>query len=441
MAKPKLALIPASQGSKVFSVLPSDGSGDFDFSRSGSATRINSQGLIEEVSNGQSRLNYPLIDGVVNGCPSLLLEPQRTNLLEYSEDFSQSVWGKISINTEIISNNSISPNGSLNSDKLNASATYGGLLGFQDGFSVQSGSDYSVSFFAKKGNLKYLQLFHGGSQVVGNARTNFDLENGIVAVSDSGHDASIENYGNGWFRCIVSLGALSTTLQLYFNAVKDANAIRSSSSNFNENDNLFIWGVQLEEGDYPTSYIPTNGTSVTRLAETANGAGNADTFNDSEGVLMAESKALANDETSRVIACISNGSSSLNRLVLQYTNLVGGNEIVAFAQTPSGYSSVLTVGIANALEYNKFAVVYDDSQNNFDLWVNGEKLGNGSFNYSFTPSELNTIKFAGVTSNPLYGKIKQLQYHNSALTDSELETLTSWDSFIDMATSQLYTIQ
>ena len=151
-----------------------------------------------------------------------------TNLIHYSEDFSQSVWGKISINTEIISNNSISPNGSLNSDKLNASATYGGLLGFQDGFSVQSGSDYSVSFFAKKGNLKYLQLFHGGNQVVGNARTNFDLENGIVAVSDSGHDASIENYGNGWFRCIVSLGALSTTLQLYFNAVKDANAIRSS---------------------------------------------------------------------------------------------------------------------------------------------------------------------------------------------------------------------
>ena len=73
MPKPKLALIPASQGSKVFSVLPSDGSGDFDFSRSGKATRINSQGLIEEVSNGQSRLNYPMIDGKVVGCPSLII--------------------------------------------------------------------------------------------------------------------------------------------------------------------------------------------------------------------------------------------------------------------------------------------------------------------------------------------------------------------------------
>ncbi len=85
MAKPKLALIPAAQGSKLFSVLPSSGVGDFDFSRSGKATRINSQGLIEEVSNGQSRLNYPMIDGKVVGCPHHILEPARTNLITYSE--------------------------------------------------------------------------------------------------------------------------------------------------------------------------------------------------------------------------------------------------------------------------------------------------------------------------------------------------------------------
>jgi len=94
MAKPKLALIPASQGSKLFSVLPSSGVGDFDFTRSGSATRINSQGLIEEVANGQSRLNYPMIDGVVKGCPHHILEPERLQKIQYSEDFSQSYWTK-----------------------------------------------------------------------------------------------------------------------------------------------------------------------------------------------------------------------------------------------------------------------------------------------------------------------------------------------------------
>ena len=435
MAKPKLALIPASQGSKVFSVLPSDGSGDFDFSRSGSATRINSQGLIETVSSGQSRLNYPMIDGKVVGCPHHILEPHSaTNLIHYSEDFSQSVWGKISINTEIISNNSISPNGSLNSDKLNASATYGGLLGFQDGFSVQSGSDYSVSFFAKKGNLKYLQLFHGGSQVVGNARTNFDLENGIVAVSDSGHDASIENYGNGWFRCIVSLGALSTTLQLYFNAVKDANAIRSSPSNFNENDNLFIWGVQLEEGDYATSYIPTNGSAVTRLAETANGAGNADTFNDSEGVLMAEISALVSSDGSRDIE-ISDGNT--NRIIIQY-NSIGTIQVYVLVNGVATYTSEYTTLIT---QFNKIALKY--KENDFALWVDGFEADSSNSGSVFSSNTLTQLDFLkGVDSSlNFYGNTKQIQYHNSVLTDSELEQLTSWDSFIDMAQGQLYTIE
>ena len=77
MAKPKLALIPAAQGSKLFSVLPSSGVGDFTFTRSGSATRINSQGLIETVANGVSRLNYPMIDGKVERLSKSpkLLEP------------------------------------------------------------------------------------------------------------------------------------------------------------------------------------------------------------------------------------------------------------------------------------------------------------------------------------------------------------------------------
>ena len=94
MAKPKLALIPAAQGTKFYSVLPSDGSGDFDFTRGSVATRINAQGLIENVASGQSRLDYPLIDGVQKGCPHHILEPARTNSFPYSESFSNSDWTK-----------------------------------------------------------------------------------------------------------------------------------------------------------------------------------------------------------------------------------------------------------------------------------------------------------------------------------------------------------
>ena len=101
-------MIPSGVGiDTLYSVLPSDGVGDFNFSRSGSATRINKDGLIETVASNVPRLNYPLIDGIVSGCPSLLLEPQRINTLSYSEDFSQSYWNSGGVT--VSSNDAISP--------------------------------------------------------------------------------------------------------------------------------------------------------------------------------------------------------------------------------------------------------------------------------------------------------------------------------------------
>jgi len=99
MAKPKLALIPSGYSDgKIYSILPSNGDADFTTTRASSATRINSDGFIENVDSGIPRLDYPLIDGVVSGCPSLLLEPQRTNLIPYSEDFSNAAWIKQNVN-------------------------------------------------------------------------------------------------------------------------------------------------------------------------------------------------------------------------------------------------------------------------------------------------------------------------------------------------------
>ena len=83
--KASLLLIPTGYKSqKVYSIFPTDGVGDFDFSRSSSATRIAKNGLITTVAANVPRLEYPMIDGVVNGCPSLILEPQRTNLITNS---------------------------------------------------------------------------------------------------------------------------------------------------------------------------------------------------------------------------------------------------------------------------------------------------------------------------------------------------------------------
>jgi hypothetical protein len=420
MAKPKLALIPAAQGSKFYSVLPSSGVGDFDFTRSGSATRINSQGLIESVANGVSRLNYPMIDGVVKGCPHHILEPQRTNLVQYSEDFSQSYWTKSGLLAT--TSGQLSPKGDLSAFKL-VEDTSNGLHRIQ--MQNQSGSGNIVySIFAKYESKEIIYI----QQPWSSNNAWFNIKQGIV-LSSVNCIASIENQGNGWYKCAVVATNVSSGLNGFYFGLSNQDGSFTYSGN--GTSSASFWGAQIEQGSYPTSYIPTNGTAVTRSAETAYGSGDASTFNDSEGVLMAEISALANDGLNRYIT-ISDGSAS-NRVALRIDtdNKIGGFVTDLTSQASFRYE-------INTLNFSKVAIKY--KTNDFSLFVNGFEVLtdlNGS-----TPSGLNVINYRdSISGDDFYGKTKQLQYFDTALTDSDLEQLTSWVSFQEMAEGQLYTIE
>jgi hypothetical protein len=425
MAIPKLALIPSTVGGSVYSVLPSNGDGDFDFTRASAATRINAQGLIETVAVGNNRLNYPLIDGVVSGCPSLLLEPQRTNLALYSEQFDNAAWTKS--NSSITANAATSPDGYTNADKIVENTATSGHTTFQS-ISVTSGATYTISAFGKAAERTRLWLdLYGGTN-----SANFDLSNGTILASSVGITAKIENYGNGWYRC--SITGVAPAATIYPNVGPTTSSTTDNQYTGNGTNGLYLWGAQLEEGSYPTSYIPTSGTTATRSAETCNNAGDVNTFNDSEGILFAEISALANDGTNRRIS-ISNGSTS-DRIVLGYT--ASSNQLIVLVSSNSVSGVASIVNIDNSLQFNKIALKY--KLNDFALWINGiEVLTDNSLN---SPIGLNDLSFEGADNlNDFYGSTKQIQYYNTALNDSDLETLTSWDSFSDMAIGQLYTIE
>ena len=408
MAKPKLALIPAAQGDKFYSVLPSSGVGDFDFTRSGGATRINSQGLIETVADGVSRLNYPLIDGKVVGCPSHLLEPSKQNALQRSEEFNDSYW--INNGVTISANQIISPSGSLTADLLTGVSGGFGVIRF----STWTATNKVASCFAKKGSSNLFKISNASLSYIG---VTFDLENGIVTTEDSGFEGEIENYGNGWFRCTaIDTSARSGTFSLGVNSASES---------------VYIWGAQLES-DYKTSYIPTTTTAVTRSAETATNSGDADTFNDSEGVFMAE--LLWTATSSNIYISIDDNTS--NNRILIYSNST--DDIKALVGSGGVTQAAFTANNQDPTTFNKVAVKY--KQNDFALWINGIKLLTDTV--GSTPIGLDTLGFrAGGGTNPLHGSVKQIQYFDSALTDSELEKLTSWTSFSDMANGQLYSIK
>ena len=259
----------------------------------------------------------------------------------------------------------------------------------------------------------------------------FDLTNGVIITQGGSNliSANIEFYGNGWYRCSITFTAQFSFIPSYF-------AVQNGSLDYYTGDGtsgIYIWGAQLELGSYPTSYIVSNsGLDTTRVAETANNSGDASTFNDSEGVLMAEISALANDSSTRVIT-ISDGTNN-ERVQLFY---IGSNQIASNV-TDGGVGQASMISSVNILNNNKFAFKY--KLNDLALWSNGFKVSVDTV--ATMPTGLNTLSYDnGIGASVFYGNTKQIQYFDSALNDSELETLTSWTSFSEMATSQLYSIQ
>jgi hypothetical protein len=230
MATPTLTMIPSGyKAEKVYSVLPTNGDGDFTFNRNDAGTRVNKNGLIEQVATDIPRLDYS--DG---SCPSLLLEPSSLNLALYSQDFSQSDWTVFDVSKS--ANSVISPDGTLNASKLTALS--GTNKAFQQLVTVSADPSnnrvYSGSIYVKSSSVTSCSLR------VGSATSN----NAITITSE-------------WqrFDAQYTLAATST-------------AVRLGIVLNNEGDDVDVAFAQLEEQSFATSYIPTTTQTSSRSAET-----------------------------------------------------------------------------------------------------------------------------------------------------------------------------
>ena len=411
-----LLLIPTGyKAEKLYSIFPTSGVGDFDFARTTSATRVAKNGFITTVGTNVPRLNYDILDGEVVGCPHLLLEPSRTNLLPYSNDFSDSAWTKIQSGTGLIPvvtpNSLISPDGTLNASKVvfntGSGVSSSDLSFLEDTVSATSGISINQSVYLKGENGGETILIRGAA---GGSYTTLTLTNKWVRYNST--EIS---------------GASSSSWSIGLRQGLGGVVINSTAT-------IYIYGAQFEVGSYPTSYIPTNGevNGVTRAAETCNGAGNAATFNDSEGVLMAEISALADTVTTYNSIGLGN-NSAFNRIGLGFKS---PNTVYVYKH--DGSNSWLAFETIDINSFNKVALSYKTNDNHF--WVNGFKLASNTTIEDV--SNISELDFeASYGGEKFYGKTKQIQYHSTALSDSDLEKLTSWTSFEDMAQSQLYTIQ
>ena len=371
----------------------------FNFTRATSATRVNKEGLIDVVGN-----NEPRIDFKDDSKGALLLEPSRTNILPYSNKFINTGWQYY--RGTIIANATISPDGTLNASRYQEDSQTGGHLFRRQSLSITNGLSYTGSIFVKKGELSVVRLA-SNSTSRWDAGAEFNLENGTVT-SGTG---VIEDYGNGWYRCSISGNAVETTTVAGFEIYTSVGAGRDGQG-------LFMYGAMFEQGSYATSYIPTSGSAVTRVADVCNNGGNEQVINSTEGVLYVETSALSNDLSERRFG-LSDGTSS-NVIRVGYTGI--SNRIIAVIYNGSN-QAIMTYTPSDITQNSKIAVKY--KENDFALWVDGVERSTDTNGTVFAANTLNSLDFNIGGGSHFYSKTKDVRVYNTALTDQELAELTS----------------
>jgi hypothetical protein len=362
----------------LYSIKPTSGAGDMTVVRATTATRVNSAGLIESMAN-----NVPRLDYLNASCPSLLLEPQRSNLVLYSEQLDNGAWNKT--NTTLTANAALSPDGYINADELFFTAS-GGFHLIDQSVSLTSGTTYTQSYFVKDNGQNFVQIYTSG--VMGTTDyVNFNLTNG--SISDSlGITGEIVNYGNGWYRISATKTASSTGNGLLpIAGIPTATSVRRPSYT-GSGQSIYLWGAQLEAGSYPTSYIPTTTAAVTRNADEISKTGISALIGQTEGTIFIDFD--IDNILSQTIDPVIFSFSGTN-----YIRLFTTGQINYFESNSVFVAS--SVGIINNGQ-NKIAVNYKN--NDFSIYANGVLVGSNNSGAVVAKSQIGLYYLPNTAFNP-----------------------------------------
>jgi hypothetical protein len=286
------------------------------FTRTSSATRINETGLVEVVPANAPRFDhsYDSVSGSVRSL-GLLVEESRTNLLLRSEDFGDDYWFKARCSISV--NTIAAPDGNVTADTLieDESNNTHRLLASAAIVTANSVVTFSVYFKAKE--RSQINLYVDESTAAGGAFFSAYYSSSGVTGSSSGGGASytsgsVQALGNGWYRASI-IGTLAGGYTSYRCSVFPS---VNGSINYQGDgtSGIYLWGAQLETGAFPTSYIPTTTSTVTRTADNVSMVGEnfSSWYNQSEGTVYADTR-IVGVQTARFDRLWAITNSNLNQ--------------------------------------------------------------------------------------------------------------------------------
>jgi hypothetical protein len=346
--------------------------------------------------------DIPRLDYTGGGCPSLLLEPQRTNLILRSEEFDNASWSKI--DGSVTANAAISPDGTMSADLLLDDAADGNLRQVV----TTTATPHTQSIYCKP--------FGRSGFLVWNSASYVDFDFNLVAVIDSASaTGTITAVGNGWFRLTCTFSASAGTPNINFTN-RGTGLVDGVSG-------VYIYGAQLEAGSYVSSYIPTLGSSVTRLADAASKTGISSLIGATEGTIFIEvdfDLGVIATDNSRIQ--LSDGTTS-NWIFIGIPDGASSNLIRMYVNAPSGsMSEYSTNPLVNGV--NKIAFGYKSGS--FALYVNGVQAATSSTTLTMaTCSRIDLQGDVPTASAKERTNYNQVALYTTRLSNSELASLTS----------------
>lgn len=377
------------------------------FIRASVGTYFDPSGNIQTAASGVPRFDY---DPVTHAAKGLLIEESRSNLLTYSMTMNTAPWNLA--RSSVTLGATTSPDGTTNAIKFYNNGTSGSVYaGYWRTYTANQ--TYTYSIFAKKAEITSIVI--PISTVAGwlaDGSITFNLNTGTASVTGTGISSySITPLPNGWYRCAITATFGTTdTYGQYPVTMLSTNPMDSVSG-------VYLWGAQLEQGAFPTSYIPTTTATVTRASDRLTFP-TAAWYNGSEGA-MALQGAIPNAGASiRRFATLSDGT--INNTI-QLANAASNTAAYMEVRDTLAIQASMTAGSFTAGSYVKNGLAY--KANDFALTSNGSAITSDSSG-SVPTINLLTLGSHNAGGNYINGGLKSFKYYPLRVTNSQLQLLT-----------------
>jgi hypothetical protein len=391
------------------------------FTRASTATFFNSSGVLTSASNDVARFDYNPATLAPLG---LLIEESRTNLLLRSEDFA-TTWS--ALNVTVATNNANSPAGTLTADTITPAASTAAHI-ISQSVTVTASTAYSAFVFVRSDGAPFVQIAYDNGASVG-AFMNVNLSTGAItrgpelAGGATNATGSVINIGNGFYRIAVGATHTGTTGRVLISPLPTGESLAglNPSTTTAATDKIILWGAQLEAGAFPTSYIPTTTTALTRAADVASVNTLSPWYNSASGTLYAECVTFDTLSGAFPSSAVFSDGTLNNRMSIVRNNLSGnarGNAIVGgvaqFAADGTAWTLNATTKIALAYATNDFALV-----------TNGGAATTDTSGALPTVSGLKLAADGSGTASQLNGYLRRITYYPRRLANAELQAITT----------------